>query len=144
MRNTKLCPPIARTKEYETLITLFSRIFFLRFFHHCHPDFFCAHCIWGGEFIPSQGFVWTTAPLQKFLRAPITYTRPSSSPIYPLDTTHCAQLYQGGWWQSNCHRGMLTGPYCASADAVTSSLGLMWNEYKGPATCLKTAIMAFQ
>ncbi|XP_065361801.1 fibrinogen-like protein 1 [Calliphora vicina] len=59
-------------------------------------------------------------------------------------TSHCAKVFQGGWWFSSCYNSHLTGPYVHQSNITSikeKDKGIIWNSWHGLNYSLKYAEM---
>ncbi len=57
--------------------------------------------------------------------------------------TDCAGTYNSGWWYgTNCHEAHLNGIYYNDAATQPNGHGIIWEEWQGISTPLKTVVIA--
>ncbi|XP_035696534.1 fibrinogen C domain-containing protein 1-A-like [Branchiostoma floridae] len=58
-------------------------------------------------------------------------------------SSHCAQVYSGGWWYGNCAYSVLNGPYYQPEDyhGSATGVGVYWSQWKGYYYSLKATKM---
>ena len=55
-------------------------------------------------------------------------------------SSHCAQLYKGGWWYKACHGANLNGKYLGGVTTEYAT-GMCWQPWRGYYYSLKTSEM---
>lgn len=60
-----------------------------------------------------------------------------------LSGTNCAEALKGGWWYKNCHESNLNGVYYEDGKLPTHLPdGILWQDWLGDRTPLKTVVIA--